>query len=79
MIDERGETYKDDNTAVSQAVVVANWEELGDGNVGGQVVEGVFVLDVGAFGEWFWDCEGSGSSSEGEKVGEVLHDGWVVF
>ena len=79
MIDERGETYKDDNTAVSQPVVVANWEELGDGDVGDQVVEGVFVLDVGAFGEWFWDCEGSSSSGEGEKVGEVLHDGWFVF
>ena len=48
---------------------------MGDGDVGGQVVEGVFVRDVGAFGEWFWDCEGSSSSGEGEKVGEVLHDG----
>ena len=75
MINKRCQTYKDYNTAVSQAVVVANWEELGDGDVGGQVVEGVFVLDVGALGERFWECEGSGSSSEGEKVGEVLHDG----
>ena len=75
MINERCQTYKDYNTAVSQPVVVANWEELGDGDVGGQVVEGVFVLDVGALGERFWECEGSGSSSEGEKVGEVLHDG----